>query len=71
MSAKHKKNHKKKQWRKGGQVIVEYVLLLVVSTAMAMALIKMVNLDPAAPQSPVFKYWSNILKKVGEDNSTK
>ena len=70
MLAEKTRENKKKLRKEQGQVIVEYILLLVVSTTMALALIQMVNLDPAK-QSPVFKYWSSILKKVGADDSTK
>lgn len=51
------------------QVIVEYILLIVVSTVLAMLLINLVTVDPAK-NSPVFKYWENLLKVVGQDIST-
>ena len=54
---------------KKGQVIVEYILLIVVSTFMALALIKLVTVDPNVG-SPVFKYWERLLKNIGEDIST-
>lgn len=52
-----------------GQVIVEYIFLLVVSSVMALALIKLVSVAPG-DNSPVFKYWENLLKVVGQDIST-
>ena len=51
------------------QVIVEYILLLVVSTAIALLLINLVTVDPNKG-SPVFKYWENLLKVLGQDIST-
>lgn len=59
----------KKKSNKKGQVIVEYILLLVVSTAIALLLINLVSVDPQK-SSPVFKYWENLLKTVGQDIST-
>ena len=52
-----------------GQVIVEYILLLLVSTVMALALLKLVSVVPG-DNSPVFKYWENLLKAIGQDIST-
>ena len=49
-----------------GQVIVEYVLLLVVSTVIALLLIQFVSLD----SGPFFEYWKKLLEVVGEDIST-
>ena len=54
---------------KKGQVIVEYILLILVSTMMALLLINLVTVDPGKA-SPVFKYWENLLKAVGQDIST-
>ena len=53
-----------------GQVILEYVLLLIVSVTMAQLLIAMVDLDAASP-SPFFsRYWKTLLEVVGADIST-
>lgn len=52
-----------------GQVIVEYIFLLVVSTVIALLLIDLVSVDPGKA-SPVFKYWENLLRAVGQDIST-
>ena len=52
-----------------GQVIVEYILLILVSTMMALLLINLVTVEPGKA-SPVFKYWENLLKAVGQDIST-
>ena len=55
--------------QKKGQVIVEYILLLLVSTMMALLLIRLVSVEPEAG-SPVFKYWENLLRVIGNDIST-
>jgi len=52
-----------------GQVIVEYVLLLAVSVVMALLLIQLVTVDPSK-NSPVFRYWKNLLEAIGRDQST-
>ena len=52
-----------------GQVIVEYILLLVVSTVLALILINLVTVDPSK-NSPVFSYWRRLLEVIGEDIST-
>ena len=52
-----------------GQVIVEYILLLVVSAAMALALIKLVSVNPD-DNSIFYRYWYRLIKTVGEDIST-
>ena len=57
------KNNKK------GQVIVEYVLLLVVSTAMALVLINFARISPPG-ESIFFNYWENLLIQIGADIST-
>ena len=52
-----------------GQVIVEYILLLVVSTVLALILINLVTVDPDK-NSPVFGYWGKLLQVIGKDIST-
>ena len=52
-----------------GQVIVEYVLLLLVSSVMALALINLVSVDPDK-SGLVFNYWKKLIKVVGSDIST-
>ena len=52
-----------------GQVIVEYILLLVVSTTLALLLINLVTVDPGK-NSPVFGYWKKIIEVIGADIST-
>ena len=61
----------KKQLKKNqkGQVIVEYILLLVVSTVLALALINLVTVDPDK-NSPLFRYWGHLLRVIGADIST-
>ncbi|MCZ0931865.1 MAG: hypothetical protein OXJ52_01765 [Oligoflexia bacterium] len=54
---------------KKGQVIVEYILLLVVSTVLALILINLVTVDPDK-NSPVFGYWGKLLQVIGADIST-
>ena len=53
--------------RQRGQVIVEYILLLVASTAIALLLIKLVSVETGAP---FFNYWEHILKAIGQDISS-
>ena len=52
-----------------GQVIVEYILLLLVSSVMALALINLVSVDPDK-SSPVFNYWRKLIEVVGSDINT-
>lgn len=52
-----------------GQVIVEYILLLVISTALALLLVKLVSVEPGK-NTPVFQYWKHLLEVIGNDIST-
>ncbi|MBC6415924.1 MAG: hypothetical protein GDA46_05995 [Bdellovibrionales bacterium] len=52
-----------------GQVIVEYILLLVVSTAIALLFINLVSVD-SSKGSPLFGYWKHLLEVLGSDIST-
>ena len=52
-----------------GQVIVEYILLILVSTIMALLLINLVSVDPSK-NSPVFGYWRHLIEVIGSDIST-
>lgn len=56
----------------GGQVILEYVLLLIVSVVMAQLLIQMVSLNPneGFPFNAFQLYWKNLLQVIGEDISS-
>ena len=56
--------------RKKGQVIVEYILLLVISTVIALVLINLVSVIPGTPGSPVLNYWKHLLEVIGQDIST-
>lgn len=58
----------KKAKEEKGQVIVEYILLLVISVVLALALINFVRVDGGA--SIVFSYWKNLLIVVGQDISS-
>ena len=50
-----------------GQIVVEYVLLLVIAVGLAALLVKqLVSRDPESPGILVAK-WCYILKVVGED----
>lgn len=62
----------KPAFNKKGQIIVEYILLVVASTVIALTLMNLVSVVSSDPseKSPVFKYWENLLKHVGEDIST-
>ena len=52
-----------------GQVIVEYILLLVVSTTIALLFINLVTVHPS-DGSPVFQYWQRLLRVIGQDINT-
>ncbi len=52
-----------------GQVIIEYILLLIVSTSIALVFVNLVSVQ-ASDLSPVFKYWRNLLIFIGRDIST-
>ena len=60
-----------KQKLKGekGQLIIEYVLLLLVSVVIALALLKLIK-TPAGAEGPVIELWIEMLKFIGEDIST-
>lgn len=52
-----------------GQVVVEYVLLLVASVAMAMIITRlMVGRDPGNPGF-VISAWNAIVEEIGADNA--
>ena len=50
-----------------GQMIIEYILLLVISVIMALALIKLTDIGQ---DSPFFNFWSQITQAISEDTST-
>ena len=52
-----------------GQLIIEYVLLLLVSVVIALALLKLIK-TPAGAEGPVIELWIEMLKFIGEDIST-
>jgi len=52
-----------------GQVIVEYILLLLVSSVMALALVNLVSVSPE-DSGAFFNYWEHLLKTVGGDISS-
>ena len=52
---------------KKGQVIVEYILLLVVSVVIALILINLTNITT---DSVISKSWKKMLKIIAEDIST-
>ncbi|MBS1972443.1 MAG: hypothetical protein JSU04_19210 [Bdellovibrionales bacterium] len=50
-----------------GQVVVEYVLLLVIAVAVAALITKeLVRRDPDSP-GVLIKKWDDILKEIGSD----
>jgi hypothetical protein len=50
-----------------GQIVVEYVLLLVIAVAVAALITKeLVRRDPDSP-GILIKKWDDILKEVGKD----
>ena len=51
-----------------GQVIVEYILLLLVSSVMAMTLINFVSTKNE--NAIFFRYWKNLITVIAEDIST-
>jgi len=60
MKTRHLKN-------KRGQIVVEYVLLLVIAVAVAALITKeLVHRDPDSP-GVLIKKWDDILKEIGKD----
>jgi len=60
-------NHKK------GQIIIEYILLIAVSAALALLLVNLVSVAPpdaGSSGSTIFEYWKNLLRAIGQDIST-
>jgi hypothetical protein len=59
---------KKKSFKNNrGQVVVEYVLLLVIAVAVAALITKeLVRRDPDSP-GVLVKKWDDILKEIGKD----
>jgi hypothetical protein len=54
-----------------GQVIIEYVLLLVVALGLASIVMKtVVSRDPSSPGF-LMKKWQSLLEEVGEDDPNK
>lgn len=52
---------------RSGQVVVEYVLLLVIAVAVAALITKeLVRRDPESP-GVLIKKWDSILKEIGND----
>lgn len=49
-----------------GQIIVEYILLLLVSIVIAVAILKLTNLE----ESPFLRFWIKTTNVIGEDVST-
>ena len=49
-----------------GQFVIEYVLLLLVSVAIATVLITLIKL----PNGPVIGWWKKVLVFIGNDLST-
>lgn len=57
----------KSQNNNRGQVVVEYVLLLVIAVAVAALITKeLVRRDPDSP-GVLIKKWDDILKEIGND----
>ncbi|MCY4512715.1 MAG: hypothetical protein OXB86_03400 [Bdellovibrionales bacterium] len=54
-------------WKKKGQVVVEYILLLVVSVVIATILISFVD---ESKDGILFQKWRNLLTTIAEDIST-
>ena len=56
-------------FNKRGQIIIEYVLLLLVSAVIAKLFVGLLSVDPAK-NTPIFRYWEHLLRAIGEDIST-
>lgn len=67
---------KTRSWHnKKGQIIIEYILLIVVSTVVALVLVNFFSVAPPDTGSPpedriFFEYWKSLLKAIGQDVST-
>ena len=51
--------------RKRGQVIIEYVLLLVCVVAVATILVNLVDMSGSGGM--VVRYWKTVIERIGED----
>ena len=52
-----------------GQVVIEYVLLLVIAVSVALIFVNLVNVgDGQNPDSgsSLIKYWRSLIKEIGE-----
>lgn len=52
-----------------GQVIIEYILLLLVSMVMALVFMNFINVK-ASRNGIFFQYWKGLVQAIGEDVST-
>lgn len=62
----HQKNKIKSLNNSQGQIIVEYILLLVVSVALAVIVLKVTDLE----EGPFLNFWTKSITVIGEDIST-
>ena len=56
--------------QKKGQVVLEYVLLLVIVVAVALVMLNLVKVgDPSDPSSSgsLIRYWIGIIRAIGAD----
>ena len=55
--------------QKKGQVVLEYVLLLVIVVAVALVMLNLVEVDSSDPAGggSLIRYWIGIIKAIGED----
>ncbi len=64
-----KKNFIKNFRKKQGQVVIEYILLLVVVVTVAMAMLALVRVgDPTTNDGgSLIQYWKKVIQAIGND----
>ena len=55
--------------KKRGQVVVEYVLLLVFVVSISLVLLNFVKIDQRVEGGgPLLQYWYTVMDRIGQDN---
>lgn len=55
--------------KKRGQVVVEYVLLLIFVVSISLILLNFVKLDQRVEGGgPLLQYWYTVMDRIGQDN---
>ena len=55
--------------KKRGQVVVEYVLLLIFVVSISLVLLNFVKIDQRVEGGgPLLQYWYTVMDRIGQDN---